>query len=328
MRILKTQGVFDIIKYKEALNKSVRRQRIAQSSAKEYLKSLEQLNEAFNESGKALTSKNLKETLLEKWPRSGWKFLGAIRHYEDQVLKVRNSVLSYTDYNELNQYYYKIEDNLDREPIAEMRSYVRRINTMKEPYRLGFWLQLQSGLRISEIADLEPRDVKFEKQHIYLHVRHGKGNKERNVVVRHDMELYRALKSHIEEEKYISKKGKLFPIPETTMDYQKRNLAKTDRIMRTHDLRRYNARLRFVDAINRGFSKNEALNIVKEQLGHEDIKDTKKYVGKVLDDPTLQTKGGVAIHNGKTRPIIIVPGEYRTKLEKKYGKNLYEVHKK
>ena len=76
-----------------------------------------------------------------------------------------NSELEIKDY--LNQ--------CNKKEISRLKNSLRLIN-------LGYRLQEISGLRVSEIADLEERDIKINANNeLIIHVRHGKGNKERYV---------------------------------------------------------------------------------------------------------------------------------------------------
>ena len=66
-------------------------------------------------------------------------------------------------------------------PIAiDENEFVKIIkNTKKEEHRLGFLLGFGSGLRISEVLNVEPRDVNLNEKKIF--VRQGKGSKDRVV---------------------------------------------------------------------------------------------------------------------------------------------------
>lgn len=68
--------------------------------------------------------------------------------------------------------------NFSRRPrkVIYLNPTQRKINQIKnERLRLAFRLAEISGLRVSELADLEAGDISFSEDKIFVNVRHGKG---------------------------------------------------------------------------------------------------------------------------------------------------------
>ncbi|GGF76092.1 tyrosine recombinase XerD [Terasakiella brassicae] len=136
-------------------------------------------------------------------------------------------------------------------------------------------LALQTGLRMSEIINLRIHDLHFQDHH--LHVRSGKGGKDRFVSITNDLqstlEVY--LKEH---EKFFqmktlilfpSKSGKLFAVREfRRLTDRLGKLA--DIIFSSHDLRRT-----YASTLSK---QGVSAFVIQEQLGHSDIRVTMRYV--------------------------------------------------
>lgn len=154
----------------------------------------------------------------------------------------------------------------------------RKINALRdEKLKIALRLQLKSGLRVSEIANLTKDDVIFEENKIMLHVKNGKGSKSRTVHVIEDEYLFKKLKDYIGNciheklfwsQNYLRHKAKVYDIE-------------------THDLRRINSQERFNQLIEAGKKKIQAKHEVKEELGHENLKFTNIYLNrkKILGKP-------------------------------------------
>ena len=278
MNIKRKYGLFDIPAFKEALNKKIQKKKLKQNSAKTYVSALEILNEQCEEGA---TSAEIKKKIYELAPGSAWGYIAGIQQYENSVIGVRNSIVRREDMLELQNHYQKLRAETIIEPKYRLETYLKKLDKIKRSdIKLLHLLQLQSGLRIAEMCDLKPEDITFKNKHIHIHVRKGKGNKERYVTCRYDVKLYNLLLKYIKEEYYLrnNRDGYLFPKKASIITYHQEN--KTG-LERTHDFRRYNARLRFEDAKGRGFNDYESREIVKKALGHESVKDTNKYLGKI-----------------------------------------------
>lgn len=154
----------------------------------------------------------------------------------------------------------------------------RKINALRNlKLKLALRLQLQSGLRVKELAELRKEDLTFnEDGTIELYVRKGKGDKEnkekpRNVKVREDKYLFEKLKELTQKD---PGGNRLF-----FTEYYIRHKA-AEYGIETHDLRRINAQERVNDFIKQGLKRKEAKEIVKNELGHTNIKMTNIYLNR------------------------------------------------
>lgn len=164
--------------------------------------------------------------------------------------------------------------------IINADSIKRKINAIrKEKLKLALRLQLQTGLRVKEIAELQKDDIKLKDGKIFIHVRYGKGKGEegkenepnpRDVISRDDKYLYEHLGEYLgscqDENIFYSR------------DYIRHKAEEYG--IQTHDLRRINAQERLEDLIKSGKLRMEAKEIIKEQLGHTDIEYTNLYLNK------------------------------------------------
>lgn len=127
-------------------------------------------------------------------------------------------------------------------------------------------IMLATGLRISEVVVLQPRDVVLQDSRIFVHVRHGKGDKERYVpVVDEDvaMRLLELCKERINWPKLLRvTKGGL-------SDACQRCAKATDIHFHAHRLRHTLA--------TRLLAQGYPLDVVQEVLGHENIATTRRY---------------------------------------------------
>ena len=70
----------------------------------------------------------------------------------------------------------KLPIALDKEDFAKLIQ-----NTKKDKHKVAFLLGFGAGLRVSEVVKLEPRDIDFGKQSIFI--RQAKGSKDRVVPI-------------------------------------------------------------------------------------------------------------------------------------------------
>lgn len=176
----------------------------------------------------------------------------------------------------------------------------RKINAIRnEKLKLGLRLQLKSGLRVKEIAELQKEDITFNDDgSIHLHVRYGKKErkkdekeskiKPRDVNVRSDEWLYDRLKKFVEN----ADDGNLF----YSRDYIKHKAMEYG--IQTHDLRRINAQERLNDLKKEGLERMKAKEQVGEELGHSDIKFTNIYLNRRR---ITSTKKGSARKRGRKK---------------------------
>lgn len=174
--------------------------------------------------------------------------------------------------------------NRRRLPVVLSPGEVFRIlAAIREPrYRVFFSLIFDTGLRISEAADLEMRDIHRERG--VIHVRHGKGDRERQVKL--GDRLYELLRTYWLEVR--SKNRPLEPTSESSLLFV--NLA--GKRIGFHSARRALA----LAALEAGLAKRviphllrhsyataqlEAgtdLRVVQAQLGHDSITSTQIYL--------------------------------------------------
>ncbi|WP_419797659.1 MAG: tyrosine-type recombinase/integrase [Terasakiella sp.] len=142
-------------------------------------------------------------------------------------------------------------------------------------------LALQTGLRMSEIINLKINDLHFQDRH--LHVRGGKGNRDRFVSISEDLqatlEIY--LKEH--EKFYRMKTLILFPSKSGRLFAAREFRRLTERlgklanvVFSSHDLRRT-----YASTLSK---KGVSAFIIQEQLGHSDIRITMRYVSHEQKD--------------------------------------------
>ena len=170
------------------------------------------------------------------------------------------------------------ENKYGKEPVKPLQSYVTVIAKCKnEGMKIAMLLQLRSGLRVGEINHLKTRDVTLRDNQIWLHVAPQKTKRERYVKALPDKHLYKLLSRYIEDK---DEEDTLFSSscsdPRMIHKYLKERING-----QSHDLRRYNARLRYKGYREKGLRKKEALRLVGEQLGHVELVNTKRYLGEM-----------------------------------------------
>ena len=266
--------MFNIDVIQDALEKKVQKGNISGRTNRDYINCLNHLNVRLKNKA---TPAELEAAIYELCKESvqGHKYIAAIRRYEKEVLGAEELLLFGEPLFRLYQRYGK--PKLGKELAHSEDTYFRKVNRLgNERLKLAFRLQYRSGLRISEIAALGIKDVRFEDGgRITLHVRCGKGRKSREVNVIEDRYLYERLKAHVESlgceeplfysESYLKKKA-------------------VEHAIKTHDLRRVNSRDRFRRELQTGNGKRQARRSVSQQLGHEDPATTNLYLGNEWKD--------------------------------------------
>lgn len=156
-------------------------------------------------------------------------------------------------------------------------------------------LGLHSGLRVGELAVLRNRDFMLYDNYAFIHVRHGKGKKER--LVRVGEELVRAYREFCEYKKGFGLKvdddsivlckvnSEKLSVRALQLAFKKiAHLAKLDPHYSIHCLRHtYGTNLYQASGNN--------IRLVQKQLGHSSISVTEVYADVVEEDATKAIKG-------------------------------------
>lgn len=132
--------------------------------------------------------------------------------------------------------------------------------------RLAFMLMLTAGLRIGECAALQTHDV-FTQGNAYLvHVRHGKGAKERLAPITDKKTAIEVM----EFAKGVKDRSSLFGLAFDSLEYHARKCRLTTGVdFHPHRLRHTFA----TELLQRGVP----IDVVQEALGHASIKTTRTY---------------------------------------------------
>lgn len=250
--------LFDINKYKAILNDAMAKGNLAETSARKYLDCIRVLNRHSKGKDPASIAKCIEEqagTQVEA-------YTAAISFYENRVNGQHETIFYGKPKTELLRNFEPVHGKeLDKKPDT-----YRQLLQKNAKYRVAFTLQMKSGLRVSEVAALTPRDIMIKDGHIKVYVRKGKGGKSRIVDVLPSRYLVRELP-----------KVEKFPtIAQLKEDASKMHFG-------THDMRRLNARERFWRYREEGMTKNEARREVARQLGHEKVETTNWYLGVEKD---------------------------------------------
>ena len=147
----------------------------------------------------------------------------------------------------------------------------RKVNSIRnKKLKLAFRLASISGLRVSELADLEARDLKFNDDgKVIVSVRNGKGGKSGQVECLKDKYVYEQLKEYCNSQE---ENKKLF----YSESYMRERAGKLG--LEMHDFRRAFATLKKMDCIDKGYSSYEVNAKVQEGLRHERFSTTKRYL--------------------------------------------------
>ena len=148
---------------------------------------------------------------------------------------------------------------------------MKKTNACRDPkMKYAYRLAAVSGLRVSELAELNPQDITFQSDgRLEIHVRHGKGGKEGWVTCLKDDYLSKHLKNYIETLQ-----------PDERLFYDESYMRKYawEHGMEMHDFRRAFAVLQKRELIQDGCNAKEADKIVQEQLRHSRFSNTKRYL--------------------------------------------------
>lgn len=126
-----------------------------------------------------------------------------------------------------------------------------------------------SGLRVSELAELQAKDIAFGDNKIRIFVQKGKGGKAGTIECLKDMHTYQILKEHC---KKLEPEEKLF----YSESYMRQKAWEND--MQMHDFRRVFAVLQKKQLLSEGYTSGEANKIVQDKLRHSRFSTTKRYL--------------------------------------------------
>lgn len=144
----------------------------------------------------------------------------------------------------------------------------RKINQIaNERLRLAFRLAEASGLRVSELADLEAKDIRLEGEKIFVDVRNGKGGHGGRIECRTDLYLTERLPNFLQ--KYPE--GKIF----YSRDYMIECAGNLG--IECHDLRRIFA-IQSREELKKEMPVEQANEIVQQRLRHTRFSVTKRYL--------------------------------------------------
>lgn len=160
--------------------------------------------------------------------------------------------------------------NFSRKPkkVIYLRPTQRKINQISnDRLRYAYRLALVSGLRVSELADLEADDVIFNDGKIFVRVKNGKGGHGGLVECREDIYLYERLPEFLKE------------YPEGKVFYSARYMRKkADELgIECHDLRRIFAQTTR-EELKKEMPVAAANEIVQQRLRHARFSTTKRYL--------------------------------------------------
>lgn len=154
--------------------------------------------------------------------------------------------------------------------VIEYDSMKRKINQISnEKLKLAYRLGLVSGLRISELAQLEKADIEISNNKIFLNVRHGKGGS--NGIVECQSDSYLLKKLPVFLKNFNNDTGKIF-YSEVYMREKANRLG-----FECHDMRRaYAITLR--EKLKKEMPVEQANEIVQKSLRHKRFSTTKRYL--------------------------------------------------
>lgn len=167
----------------------------------------------------------------------------------------------------------KIPEAFSQVDLENIRS---ACDTVKK--RMLVEMLLSSGARVAELVGLDRSDVDFERRR--LHIRHGKGDKERFTYFSPVASSY--LKKYLETRKddgeYLIANNRGERITEHGVEQVMRDLGKAAGVKKVHPHR---FRRTLATTLAR---RNMAVQKIKELLGHEDISTTMRYICVTQED--------------------------------------------
>lgn len=240
------------------------------------------------ENSKKILEKNLKKNeksgqTIENYSKFLRKFLESKLNYKDyaktlknknQVSKLKNALI-YSGVITKDTDKFKLDKVMSKKPKRRgqpkeqfnVKKFWMSINNCRnKKHKYPFRLSILSGLRIEELADLEKRDLTFlDDGRIRIHVRHGKGDKERIVTtIMKDKYLYDNLKEFLENK---TDGDRVF--------YSKKYL---HRIAKKHNFSNHDLRKACIQKIYYSCDMNTetTVELIQAYLGHS--KGTRNYL--------------------------------------------------
>ncbi len=145
----------------------------------------------------------------------------------------------------------------------------RKINQLSdEKLRYAYRLAMVSGLRVSELADLEASDIEINNEKIFVNVKHGKGGHGGKIECSPDSYLQKKLPEFLVKHKTDEK---LF-YSEVYLRQRATELG-----IECHDLRRIFA-ITTRNALKKEMPVEEANAIVQQRMRHARFSTTKRYL--------------------------------------------------
>ena len=173
---------------------------------------------------------------------------------------------------------------LNREEVKKLRIWVGKNRKNKTSQKDWFVVEclLNTGLRVAELADLKCGDIIFRNELSCIYVRHGKGDKEREVMISRDFQ--KEAKEYLDWKEIngeqISSEDILLYSPKSKSKYSTRALQlsfkrclKNTGISLKHSIHH----LRHTYASLLLASSNNNLPLVQKQLGHSSVVTTQVY---------------------------------------------------
>lgn len=191
-------------------------------------------------------------------------------------VKINNQNLKKSDkekFKKICEEEMKKKDKYRKEPEEQfkLRTILNKINLIKSKrLKLAYRLQLISGLRVSEIANLTLEDIKLKGDELIVDVIKGKGDKDRRVECLHDEYVISGL-LEIEPKK----NGKLFCTAKHMMQEATKNG------FHTHDLRKVYAQVIYYNSFE---NKADKVKNLQDRLGHAyNNKTYLKYINRDIN---------------------------------------------
>lgn len=164
----------------------------------------------------------------------------------------------------------KKKRNFSKKPkkVIYLKPTQRKINQIQnERLRYAYRLAEISGLRVSELADLEAGDITLQEGKIFVRVKKGKGGHGGLIECRHDEYLYDRLPDYLQ--KYPE--GKIF----YSEAYMRECADKLG--LECHDLRRIFA-ITTRNDLKQDMPVEEANEVVQQRMRHGRFSTTKRYL--------------------------------------------------
>lgn len=194
-------------------------------------------------------------------------------NYKNHYSQSKNALFYFLQYQNINLNDELLEkiNNLERnthkkyrkQKIIVYQEVQKRINHLRNPkLKLCYQTLLETGLRVSELSQIIPRDCKILKEEIHFHFIGKGGNTEQVMLRKQDnSKLYDELKGQIEK-----------TAPDKKVFYSAIYLQKNAIMIgcRCHDLRRICAKLEY--------KKTKSKESVMKKLRHTNMKTTDIYL--------------------------------------------------